>query len=65
MFLPCSSASSGDGEPLREGKVMQGRQESAAGMGANDTHLRRGGVEYKAHMCMQHCHQLLREMPAF
>lgn len=33
--LPCSSASSssGGGEPLREGKVMQGRQESAADMG--------------------------------
>lgn len=32
MFLPCSS-SSGDGKPLREDKVMQGRQESAADMG--------------------------------
>lgn len=30
---------------------MQGRQESAADMGANETHLRRGGVEYKAHVC--------------
>lgn len=36
MFLPClsaSSSSSGDGEPLKEGKIMQGRQESAADMG--------------------------------
>lgn len=51
MFLPCSSLSSGGSEPLREGKVMQGRQESAADMGANETQSRRGGVEYKAHVC--------------
>lgn len=33
MFLTCSSASSGGGKPMREDKVMQGRQESAADMG--------------------------------